>query len=182
MSGLNSRNLHASTSAESSQAAFDTAVEVLSGLREGNLSPAFQQSQTPDQTSGRSTFSSSAHLVPKTEEEVAYDRCKKLSVRVSVPTIREELGIPSPGMANDHTWDQLSELVAQLGYKYRLELKETSEVSITDLTNICKEIENSIPWQECTPKKPAAAYVPTLLYRWKQNRIRRPEQRKGGPH
>ncbi|KAK6513259.1 hypothetical protein TWF506_009418 [Arthrobotrys conoides] len=188
MSDLDHQNSYASTAAEDSQAAFETAVEVLSGLREGYLSPASQQSQTSgeagqtslDYNPGRFTFPSSAHLVPKTEEELAYDRCKKLGVRASVATIREELGIPSTGMANDHTWNQLSKLVAQLGDEYHL--KDSAEISITDLTNICKHIETSIPWRECTPKRPAAAFVPILLYRWKQNRIRRSEQRKGGSH
>ncbi|KAF3190738.1 hypothetical protein TWF788_008260 [Orbilia oligospora] len=190
-------------SAENSQEAFETAVEVLSGLREGNLNPAFQRDQTSqDYSRGRLTFSSSAHLVPRTEEELAYDRCKKLPVKTSIADVREELGIPSTGMANDHTWDQLSvnpssssthtshltpfhslkNVVAQLGDEYHLETKDSTAVSIKDLTNICKSIEQSIPWQDCAPKQPAAAFVPVLLYRWKKNRIRRPEQRKGLLH
>ncbi|KAF3138985.1 hypothetical protein TWF569_008680 [Orbilia oligospora] len=180
-------------SAENSQAAFETAVEVLSGLREGNLNPAFQRDQTShDYSRGRLTFSSSAHLVPRTEEELAYDCCKKLPVKTSIADVREKLGIPSTGMANDHTWDQLSvnpssrsthpshpNVVAQLGDEYHLDTKDSTAVSITDLTNICKSIEQSIPWQDCAPKQPAAAFVPVLLYRWKKNRVRRPEQRKG---
>ncbi|KAK6507834.1 hypothetical protein TWF481_006256 [Arthrobotrys musiformis] len=103
MPELDPRN--ASASAESSKAAFESAVEVLSGLRETNPASEYDQRNEPplDYNSDRPTFSSSAHLVPKTEEELAYDRCKKLPVKTSMVSVREELGIPSTGMAHDFT-------------------------------------------------------------------------------
>ncbi|KAF3078006.1 hypothetical protein TWF569_000236 [Orbilia oligospora] len=90
----------ASTPAESSRTAFETAVEVLSGFRDDNpASPPIHD---------RQWLSISAHLIPQTEEELAYDQCKKLTIKTSMAKVREELGIPSTGMANDHRWEQLS--------------------------------------------------------------------------
>ncbi|EGX52423.1 hypothetical protein AOL_s00043g212 [Orbilia oligospora ATCC 24927] len=157
----------ASASAEGSQAAFETAVEVLSGFREGNANPTSQ----PIHDHPR--LSIAAHLIPQTEEEVAYDQCKKLSIKTSMSKVREELGIPSTGMANDYTWDQLSKLVdrtlKELNYEFE---------SISSLTKLSQAIQNSLEWQECTPQRPASAYVPVLIYRWKKGRRDPPKRRR----
>ncbi|EGX52424.1 hypothetical protein AOL_s00043g213 [Orbilia oligospora ATCC 24927] len=158
-------------SAESSRAAVETAIEVLSGLREAH-----------DHDYGRDNHISSpvlpsAHLVPRTEEEFAYDKCKKLPIKQSMVRLRDELGIPSTGMANDHRWEQLSNLVARLVHEFRLDTKE--KISISEFTEFSKAIGDSLEWQDCSPKHPVAAFVPVLLTRWKKNRVIRPQQRRG---
>ncbi|KAF3231938.1 hypothetical protein TWF192_005725 [Orbilia oligospora] len=86
-----------STSAEGSQAAFETAVEVLSGFREENPSPTTDRRQE-----------ASSPWIPKTAEEAAYDQCEKLSTTTTMANVRRGLGIPSGNKHNDYVWQQLS--------------------------------------------------------------------------
>ncbi|KAK6525981.1 hypothetical protein TWF281_011024 [Arthrobotrys megalospora] len=151
-----------------SQSAFETAVEVLSGFRDGN--PALPPPLP----------SPSAHLIPRTPEEFAYIDCDKLSVKTSMANVRAELGVPqsttkSTNMINNFKWEQLSELVARLSQEF-----DFDDESVSNLTQISQAIEASAQWKDCEPRRPVSAFVPVLISRWKKNRRDRPNQRKAG--
>ncbi|KAK6337055.1 hypothetical protein TWF718_009841 [Orbilia javanica] len=138
-----------------SREAFETAVEVLSGFRDGN--PA---SVSP---------SPSAHLVPRTPEEFDYVRCEKYRKKTTMTKLRTDLGIPSGNadteMANNYKWDKLSDLVHRLVRELNYETE-----SVANLAKLSRDIENSPEWKDCNPKRPAAAFIPVFIHRWKKNR------------
>ncbi|KAF3111288.1 hypothetical protein TWF102_006961 [Orbilia oligospora] len=173
MSGRNFRT--PSTSAESSQAAFETAVEVLSGFREENPTHRRQEPSAPwiPQTAEKATDEPPAPWIPRTAEEAAYDRCEKLSTTTSMANVRRDLGIPSGTKHNDYVWQQLSDLVDEAIQELNYEIE-----NLANLTKISQKIQNSGIWKYCDPQRPASAYVPILIYRWKKSRWD-PKQRRG---
>ncbi|KAK6495568.1 hypothetical protein TWF481_002616 [Arthrobotrys musiformis] len=156
-------------SAEGSQSAFETAVEVLSGFRDGN--PALAPS----------TSSPSAHLEPKTPDEFAYAKCYKKGVKTSMADLRAELGVPqstnsSTNERNEYRWKQLSKLVARLSQEFNF-----YDPGVSNMTQISLAIGRSVEWQDCEPQRPTHAYVEVLIARWKKNREDRPKQREDRP-
>ncbi|KAK6518288.1 hypothetical protein TWF506_005448 [Arthrobotrys conoides] len=152
----------ASTSAEGSQAAFETAVEVLSGFREENPLPTTNRRQE-----------ASSPWIPQTAEEAAYDQCEKLSTTTTMANVRRGLGIPSGTKHNDYVWLQLSDLVDEAIKDLHYEIE-----NVANLTKISQKIEHSAAWGYCDHQRPASAYVPVLISRWKKSR-RDPKQRRG---
>ncbi|KAK6498284.1 hypothetical protein TWF506_004523 [Arthrobotrys conoides] len=142
---------------ESSQSAFETAVEALSELRGGTaLLPV----------------SPSAHLLPRTPEELVYADCKKIAVKTSIADVRAELGVPqstteSINTINNYKWEQLSALIAALSQEF-----DFDDDSVSNLTRISQAIERSPSWGDCNPRRPVSAFVPVLIYRWRKNRQR----------
>ncbi|RVD80824.1 uncharacterized protein DFL_008713 [Arthrobotrys flagrans] len=163
---MSDSNLPSSSREDSQQSDFATAV-VLSTLRDdenpnpASLIPVISSSTVAD-----------ASLIPKTTEEYEYLMCQKLKSKTSMAQIREELGIPTSsdqihGPVNNYKWKALSDFIDNLSKDPEVDLNDDS---VSTMVKICQALERSKIWADCSPTRPAAAFVPVLLFRWRRNR------------